>query len=167
MNRVAALTRAAGVVLFVSTGCASTPARQSELWPILRRYAADDSNIDRPMRVVARDWAGYWQLGLPEIDVNWDEEMVLVAALGPTTRPGTGVRIREISWNGTVLVPRVEITRSDAELEPGSAGPLETRSPYELVVVPASDENVSGFTSRPPPPPRSKKGGGIPLPGLR
>lgn len=166
MKQVAAFTVAVGVAMIGSTGCASTAARQTEPWPILKRYAAHDSNLDRPMRVVARDWAGYWQLGLPEIDVNWEDEMVLIAALGPTTRPGTGIRIREIDWNGTTLVPRVEITRSGAEPDAGSSGPLSTSSPYELVVVPASDENVAGFTNRPPPPSRSKASGGFPLPGL-
>jgi hypothetical protein len=93
--------------------------------------------------------------------------MVLVAALGPTMQPETAIRIRAIDWNGRALIPRVEITRSDDAAPDASGRPVRTWSPYELVVVPTSDENVTGFAHEPPPPARSKEGSGLPIPGLR
>lgn len=119
------------------------------------------------MRVVARDWATYWQLGLPEIDIDWDEEMVLVAALGPTPRPDATVRVTDITWDGTTLVPRVELITDDGASNGADAeAPIRMRSPYDLIVVPANDENVLGFTLGPPPARDKRDKAGIPIPGL-
>lgn len=119
------------------------------------------------MRVVARDWATYWQLGLPKIDVDWDREMVLVAALGPTYRLDATVNVRDIDWNGSVLVPHVEVVTGSASEETAGARPLRMQSPYEIVVVPTSDENVVGFTPEPPARARKRDQSGFSIPGLR
>lgn len=138
----------------------------SDDWPILFRYSGLHAGRPLAMRVVARNEATFRQLGLPEVNVNWDKEMVLVAALGRTPQADMMIEIQRIEQRGSTLVPIVRLTR----LLPGDAperegAPLSSiRSPYELVVVPASDKNVVGFTIDPPGPDAEERlgRGGIP-----
>jgi len=79
--------------------------------------------------------------------VDFDEEMVLLAALGPTACDDYAIRIRRVWRDGMQLRARVEVQCPAADA-PRRGTPA---SPYHLVIVPRSELNVKGFEARVPP----------------
>ena len=75
--------------------------------------------------------------------VDFDHEMVLVAALGPTASADYAVRITRVWRDGAVLRAEVEVAHPPAD-SPRRGIPA---SPYHLVVIPKSNLNVAGFTA--------------------
>jgi hypothetical protein len=114
--------------------------------PILDQFSGAYSRLARPVRVVIRDRATLAQLPVTEVDVDWDRNMILLAGLGPIWQSGSGIRIVRVWKEGSVL--RVEERQI-------TGGPDETSrpqrcSPWTMVVIPRSDLNVEGYTTRVP-----------------
>lgn len=115
-------------------------------FPIQWQTQGTYSNIARPIRVVARDAVTLAQLPIAEIPVDFQKQMVLVAALGPATSDQVGIRIGRVWKEGSRI--RVQVNT----LHPGDdkRGGLMRTSPYHIVVIPRSNLNVEGFSSRVP-----------------
>lgn len=115
--------------------------------PILREVSGTWSHISRPVRVVAYDAATLAQIPVTDVPVDFDTEMVLIAALGPTVGQDIGVRITRI-WreDGRIHV-------RDQRLHPGleRTSTLERSSPWTVVVVPRCEAPVEGYSSYVPP----------------
>lgn len=115
--------------------------------PILWQKSGSHSRITRLVRVVARDQATLAQLPITEVPVDFDTQMVLIVGIGPTPADELGIRITRVWRQGSAL--RVQERR----IHPGtehSIG-LEPGSPWTVAVVPRSDLNVEGFSTRVPP----------------
>lgn len=115
--------------------------------PILWEHRETFSNVARPFRVVARDAATLSQMPLTEVPVDFRTQMVLVAAMGPTTSEEYGIRITQMVRQGG------QIKATVVPVHPGQnkRGGVVVASPYHIVVVPKSDLNVAGFSSAVPP----------------
>jgi len=116
-------------------------------FPILWEQQGTYSNITQALRVVVRDRATLARLPITEVPVDFDRQMVLVAALGPAPTDQVGIRITRV-WRDKNRI-RVQVQT----LHPGEAkhAGLKRTSPYHIVVVPRSDLNVVGFSSTVPP----------------
>ncbi len=112
-------------------------------FPILWEQQGTYSNIAQAFRVVVRDRATLARLPITEVPVDFDRQMVLVAALGPAPTDQVGIRITRV-WREKNHI-RVQVQT----LHPGEAkhAGLKRTSPYHIVVVPRSDLNVVGFGS--------------------
>jgi hypothetical protein len=130
-------------------------AAEPEPIPILWETQGSISHIARPLRVVARDAATLAQVPVVEVPVDFETQMVLIAALGPSASDQVGVRIDRVYRLGRAIHVQVRM------LHPGEAkhGGLRRTSPYHVVVIPRSDLNVVGFSPVVPP-------GAIDLPGV-
>jgi len=115
-------------------------------FPILWEQQGTYSNITQAFRVVVRDRATLARLPIAEVPVDFDRQMVLVAALGPAPTDQVGIRITRV-WREKNRI-RVQVQT----LHPGEAkhAGLKRTSPYHIVVVPRSDLNVVGFSSTVP-----------------
>jgi len=128
-------------------GCETTPRQHATVhvpreFPVLWEQYETYSRIVRPLRVVVRDRQTLAQLPITEIPVDFENQMVLVAALGRTGSAQVGVRITKV-WQDADLI-RVQVN----SLHPGNEkqGGLAPASPCHIVVVPRSDLNVAGFS---------------------
>ena len=147
-----------------TAGCNGPVDRASSVQevPILRRLAGSSASLREPIRVVARDWETYCQLGLPDLPVEWGREMVLVAALGPTLRRDLTLFVDRVEQRGSAIHPSVRLALVRPP-EPAENNPWkQARCPFEVVVVPYSGLNVIGFTTEPPE--RARPRGGVRLP---
>lgn len=115
-------------------------------YPIQWQQEGTYSNINRAFRVVARDRATLAQLPIAEVPVDFDRQMVLVAALGPASTDQLAIRITRVWREKNRLHAQVQT------LHPGEGkrGGLKRTSPYHIVVVPRSDLDVVGFSATVP-----------------
>lgn len=115
--------------------------------PILRGASGTYSHIAVPLRVVIRDQSTWDSLPIAELEVDFDKEMVLVAAMGQTFSEYYGIQINRVWREGNVLLAEVE------HVFPSADAPRRGHqaSPYDTVVVPRCDLNVRGFSPRIPP----------------
>ncbi len=114
--------------------------------PILWQAGGTYSRIGRPVRILARDPATLAQIPLTDVPVSFDTQMVLIAGLGPTPNSEQGIRIVRVWREGSKT--RVQ----ERLLDPGgerSTG-LEPASPWTVAVIPRSDLNVEGYSTRVP-----------------
>jgi hypothetical protein len=111
--------------------------------PILNQRQGTYSSIDRAVRAVVHDPGTLAMLGMGGVDVDFDSQMVLLAALGPTPSANYGIRIRRVWRDGWALRAAVEVVHPAVDA-PRRGTPA---SPYHLVVVPRSDLNVVGFSA--------------------
>ena len=114
--------------------------------PILWEASGTWSHVTRPVRIVAYDAATLAQVPVTEVPVDFETQMVLITALGPTLGEDIGVKITRVWREG----PRVRV--QEQRIHPGlerSAG-LERSSPWSVVVVPRCELEVEGYTSRVP-----------------
>jgi hypothetical protein len=127
------------------TGAAIAPAPVEEL-PILWEEWGQYSRLSHGARLVIRDRATLSQVPITEVPVDFASQMVLVAALGPTPNPELGVRIRRV-WRQDG-----EIRVTERFIHPGSTdgAPPRRASPWTIVVVPRSADNVRGYSSHVP-----------------
>jgi len=134
----------------VPVGCGGPTSRptppSSEELPILWERHGTASHVARPLRVVVRDAATLARLPITDVPVDFETQMVLVAALGPVPSDRAGVRITRVWRQGDRIHVQVR-TLHPAEGGPGA--PVRT-SPYHVVVVPRSDLNVVGFSATVP-----------------
>ncbi len=133
-------------------GCSQAPmagggdiADRQEL-PILRSQAGTYANFARPLRLAIRDAGTLAMVPVDVGPVDFQREMVLLAALGPTPSPEYGIRIRRVWRDGSELRARIEKRFPEADL-PRRTTPA---NPYHLIVVPRCDRNVRGFPVKPP-----------------
>jgi hypothetical protein len=138
----------AATFLVVEIGCAATaptpPGTTTErVFPIQWETHATYSRIARPLRLVIRDRATLAQLPLAEVPVDFDRQMVLVAALGPTASDEIAIRIARVWQEGSRIEVRVNTIHPGQDARPGT----ELTSPFHIVVVPTSDLPVDGFSA--------------------
>jgi len=115
--------------------------------PILWETSGTWSHVSRPVRLVAYDAATLAQVPVAEVPVDFNSQMVLVAALGPTFGQDIGVRITRV-W-----LEDSQVRVQERRLHPGldRPGRLERSSPWTVVVVPRYEANVRGYSSDVPP----------------
>jgi hypothetical protein len=133
-------------------GCETTPRNPAAAdsprdFPILWEQYETYSRIVRPLRIVVRDRKTLAQLPITEVPVDFEKQMLLVAALGRTGSSQVGIRITKV-WQD-----RNRIRAQVNTLHPGNEkqGGLTQASPCHIVVVPRSDLNVAEFSSVVPP----------------
>ncbi len=109
------------------------------------------SELHQPLRLVIRDAAGLAAIPVAEVPVDFSEQMVLVAALGAVPTEGYAVRITRVWREGHRVYVDVRVSQP----QPGGKSPRHALcAPYHIVVVPRSDLNVEGFSTRLPSDPR-------------
>lgn len=113
---------------------------------ILWQQSGTYSRINRRVRLLVRDPATLAQLPLTEVPVDFDQQMVLVAGLGPTPTSERGIRIVRVWREGSRI--RVQ----ERVIHPGDdqASGLAPASPWTVAIIPRSDLNVQGYESRVP-----------------
>ncbi|MFQ5490369.1 MAG: protease complex subunit PrcB family protein, partial [Phycisphaerae bacterium] len=109
--------------------------------PILRDQAGTFSTFQRPARLVVRDSSTAAQLPLNLGPVDFEWQMVLVAAMGPTPTDQYGITIRRAWRDGNQVRVQVEMRYPP----PGAPLRSSPASPYHAVVVQKCDLNVRGF----------------------
>lgn len=131
------------------SGCStanSSPEIEKVEMEISYEASGTYSRIGRPVRLLVRDQATLEQLPLGEVKVDFDQQMVLVAALGSTPTSDFGVRIVRVWQQGARL--RVQERRIHPGLDQEVG--LHPASPWTLVVIPRSDLNVDGYSVQVP-----------------
>lgn len=144
---------ACGVLALAGPGCTTGDQRvevQStalEELPVAWQKSGTYSRIGRMTHVVARDARTLAQLPIAEVPVDFTTQMVLIVGLGPTPTDQIGVRITRVWREGSRIRVQERRIHPGVEHSPG----LEPASPWTIAVVPKSDANVEGFTTRVPP----------------
>jgi hypothetical protein len=115
--------------------------------PILWEASGTWSHLTRPARIVIYDAATLADVPVAQVPVDFNTQMVLLTASGPTIGQEMGVRIARVWQEGP------EIRVSERRLHPGlEESSVSTRSsPWTIVVVPRSAVQVKGYSSRIPP----------------
>jgi len=148
--------RAAGALIAVGllsqTACSNAPSpdlsgvSDGQELPILREVAGTYSSITRPLHLVIHDAATLAALPVDPGPVDFDKEMVLFAATGPTRSERCAIRIRRVWRDGAVL--RASVVK---EFPPADeARTSTTASPFHLVVLRKMSLNVVGFNAKVP-----------------
>jgi hypothetical protein len=121
-------------------------AAAAEDIPILWQSSGTYSRISRRARILVRDPATLAQIPVTEIPVNFDTQMVLIAGLGPTPSGEQGIRIVRVWRQGSKIHVQERAIHPGADRTAG----LQPASPWTAVVIPKSDLNVDGYTTRVP-----------------
>lgn len=127
------------------------PSAPPQELPILWQQAGSYGCLKVPVRLVARDPATLAQVPLADVPVDFDKQMVLIAALGIVPSDGYAIRITRVWRRGNRILTDVRVSPPPPARRPG---PPNLTSPYHIVVVPRSDLNVEGFTTALPNHPR-------------
>lgn len=135
--------------MLLSISCAATPPQPPPRTdvPILWEQSGTYSTLGRAVRLLIRDRAGLAQVPLTDIPVDFETQMVLVAGLGPTLSNEMGIRITRVWEEGGRLRVQERQVHPGAQKTPG----VTRASPWTVVIIPRSDLNVEGFTTRIPP----------------
>jgi hypothetical protein len=148
-----ALMVTCSAALLVGGGACATGDKQPvaemtplEDLPILWQRSGTYSRISRNTHVVARDQHTLAQIPVAEVPVDFDTQMVLVIGLGPTPINELGVRITRVWRDGS----RIRVQERRIHPGVGSSPGFEPASPWTIAVVPKSDLNVEGFSTRVP-----------------
>lgn len=104
------------------------------------------SRLGRPVRILVRDQATLAQVPIAEIKVDFENEMLLVAGLGPTASSELGIRIVRVWREGSQL--RVQERQTHPGLD--SSSTVNPASPWTIVAIPKSDLNVRGYFTHVP-----------------
>jgi hypothetical protein len=134
-------------VLLGAVGCQTTGVMDgadqlaAEEIPILWQESGTYSRLVRPVRILARDRATLAQVPLAEVPVDFDQQMVLIAGMGPTPHSGTGIRITRVWKEGR----RIRVQERHIHPGLGEASGVEASSPWTIVVIPRSELNVQGY----------------------
>jgi hypothetical protein len=121
--------------------------------PILAERHDISSSYARPLRAVIHDRGTLAGLGLVDLPVDFTQQMVLLAAMGPAANEECRIRILHVWRDGSRLRVEVESTYPpDTSLHrPGMT------SPFHAVVVPRSDLPIDRFSGHIPPNALSRK----------
>jgi hypothetical protein len=109
------------------------------------------SELHKPLRLVIRDPAGLAAIPVAEVPVDFQRQMVLVAALGVVPTEGYAIRITRVWRDRRRVYVDVRVSHPQSGGEPPKHALC---APYHIVVVPRSDLNVEGFSTRLPSDPR-------------
>ena len=124
---------------------------QVEEMPITWSKTVTYSELYEPLRLVIRDAAHLAAIPVAEVPVDFSKQMVLVAARGAVPTEGYAVRITRVWREGR----RIRVDVRVSQPQPGGQPPKHALcAPYHIVVVPRSDWNVEGFSTRLPSDPR-------------
>jgi len=143
---------ALGVVLAVLAGCrVQAPERSRQVpaveeIPVLWQKSGTYSRLARAVRVVVRDRAALARLPLAEVPVDFETQMVLVCGLGPVPDDRRGVRIVRVWREGETIHVQERVVYSDEPV----VGDLRPASPWTVAIIPRSDMNVAGYSTRLP-----------------
>jgi hypothetical protein len=118
-------------------------SRQVEDIPILWEKSGTFSRLGRPVRILVRDPVTLSQFPLAELKVNFENEMLLVAGLGPTASSELGIRIVRVWREGSRI--RVQERQTHPGLD--SSSTVSPASPWTIVSIPKSDLNVQGYST--------------------
>ena len=129
-----------------TAGSASRDASAAEDIPILWQKSGTHSRLIRRVRILARDRSTLSQVPLTEVPVDFETQMVLIAGLGPTPGSEQGIRIVRVWRQGAQIRVQERPIHPGADQTPG----LQPASPWTVVVIPKSDLNVEGYTTRVP-----------------
>jgi hypothetical protein len=138
------------IVFALPGGCSLSSARVDQLpaegadLPVLREKRGVYSSFEERKRLVIHDVGSMATVPVDPGPVDFDREMVVVAALGPAPSPDYGIRIRGVKRQGSRLRAAVEVQY------PPMDAPRRGRpsSPYHLIVVPKCHLNIVGFETR-------------------
>ncbi len=120
----------------------ASPTSTEELAILWQEYGTY-SRAARRMRIVARDAATLSQIPLADVPVDFRDQMVLIATLGPVRSDEYGIRITRVWREGKFIKTLIRVARPAG----GQAKPLVLASPYHVVIVPKSGLNVVGFSA--------------------
>jgi len=144
------LTMSGLLMLLAPLGCSDLHARSSSATPvvvdipILRQENGTYSPLSRRARILVRNQATLAQLPLTEIPVDFQTEMLLVCGLGPMPDDRSGVRIARVWKEGN----RIRVQEQAIYPATGRQEGLRPASPWTAVVIPRSNLNVQGYTTR-------------------
>jgi hypothetical protein len=119
--------------------------------PITWSKAGTYSEFHEPLRLVIRDAAHLAAIPLAEVPVDFSKQMVLVATRGAVPTEGYAVRITRVWREGRRIRVDVRVSQPQPGGQPSKHALC---APYHIVVVPRSDLNVEGFSTRLPSDPR-------------
>lgn len=135
----------------ISAGCSEAPPQigylpaEGEELPILRQKTGTHSTELTAMQLVVREEAELARIPLTDIDVDFEQEMLLIVLLGRVPSDQYAVRIERVWREGRNLAVKTLVQR------PGTSAPLSLASPWCVAVVPRCDLRVEGFATEPPP----------------
>jgi hypothetical protein len=130
-------------------GCSSTvsrPVQGPQDIPIEWHRSGAYSPLARPVRILARDRATLAQVPVTEVPVDFERQMVLILALGPTPSSDLGVQITRVWQEGL----RLRVQEVQVHPGPDQRLGLNPGSPWTVAVIPRSDLNVQGYSTRVP-----------------
>jgi hypothetical protein len=150
-HRLICLAAALAAVSALGPDCATQgPApvlsKTAEDIPILWEKNGTYSRLGRRVRVLARDRATLAQVPIAEVPVDFTTQMVLVAGTGPTPTEEIGIQITRVWQEGSLIRVQERVTHPGIDQAPG----LNPSSPWVVVVIPRSDCNVEGYSTRVP-----------------
>jgi len=131
----------------ISAGCSRAPGNEVELLadgatiPILRQKSASHSRFGRALRAAIYDDGALAMMHIDIGPVDFDREMVLIAAMGPVPSEDYRIRIQRLWRHGSSL-------RADVQIHyPPPESPRHGRkaSPYHAIVVPRCRLNIDNF----------------------
>ncbi len=149
--------------LMVLCGCSEAIPEaelQEQEVPIVWQKSGTYSHLGRPVRILARDRATLAQVPVTEIPVDFENEMVLIAGVGPTPSSEVGIQIARVWEKGS----RIRVQEIQTHPGPDQQRGLNPASPWAVAVIPRSDLNVEGYSVAVPrgliaPRPRAGLGG--------
>ncbi len=131
----------------VFSGCSGAPGQTVELLangetiPILRQKSAAHSRFGRKLRAAVYDRGSLDMMPIDLGPVDFEHEMVLIAAMGPVPSEGYSIQIHRLWRHGSSL-------RADVQVRYPAAGTTlrgRQASPYHAIVVPRSSLNIDHF----------------------
>ncbi|MCC6322278.1 MAG: protease complex subunit PrcB family protein [Phycisphaerales bacterium] len=106
--------------------------------------------------MVIYDQASLARLGLVDLPVDFKQEMVLLAAMGPAPSEDCQIQIDRVTREGNRL--RVEVT--SIYPSEGALRHMGAASPFHAIVVPRCELRIEGFSAKIPPQAISAKASG-------
>lgn len=142
-----------------STGWSDMAQNESEEFPIQWERGATHGGPTYPARLAIRSRPQMAYCPIADVPVDFNTQMVLVAAMGRVMSDQYAIRIQRVWREGSLIKVDIAIRRPSPEAKP----PMKLVCPYHVVVVPRSDLNVEDFTLEPRMP---KPGAASPLFGM-
>ncbi len=131
---------------FLLAGCSAAIPPSADMpaedLPIQWQKSGSYSRLGRSVRLLIRDPAALAQVPVTDVPVDFNTQMVLLAALGPTPTSDLGIRITRVWREGHRI--RVQERQIHPGTEEGRG--LDPASPWTVVVIPRSDLNVEGYS---------------------
>jgi hypothetical protein len=136
-------------IVLVATGCSWSGSAydayvEVEDFPVLWETAGSYCNRTIPLRLVARNRAEMALCPVGDVPVDFDEQMVLAVTTGRVMSDRYGIRIGRVYRQGSIIKVDVETFRPT----PTTQLSVQAASPFHVIVIPRSDLNVEGFSSR-------------------